>query len=275
MGAAQDSVFWCGSTPSQCCRRSEAGATSGDIVRAAPTSYPQQRPYNKSPETLPPDMLVSVSPEKHSEAFRRVPPSSDRAIDLQLGTNVEDYKEIRHNIKTEDPASMPAQTPRQARQGERTEEHSPNSENDDTSLVVGPPLESLTKDKKGEFKKGKAASMDTTPKSATSISDPVPISPAKTDPLVPVLDPANIMVTIEKKGGVRLGLKIDLTDKQSLLIEGVEDGLLKDWNEAHPDMEVRAKDRIVRVNGISGNAIKLCDVLKTDNSLVMEVSRAR
>jgi len=81
-------------------------------------------------------------------------------------------------------------------------------------------------------------------------------------------------ITVTKThGGPRLGVDVDLSDGVCLLIDKVNDGLICEWNKANPDKEVRKDDRVVSVNGTSGNAQELAEVCKRDDVLQMVVER--
>lgn len=83
-----------------------------------------------------------------------------------------------------------------------------------------------------------------------------------------IVDPAYYTVIIDRTSGDRLGIDVDHADMKTLLIEAVnEEGLVHEWNVAHPDSEVRVGDRIVEVNlehGFSGHdAFALLDACKS------------
>mmetsp|Transcript_142615 Transcript_142615/g.443575 ORF Transcript_142615/g.443575 Transcript_142615/m.443575 type:complete len:139 (+) Transcript_142615:104-520(+) len=81
-------------------------------------------------------------------------------------------------------------------------------------------------------------------------------------------------ITVKKsQGGPRLGVDVDLSDGIVLLIDKVNDGLVNEWNKLNPEKEVRKDDRVVSVNGTSGNAHELADVCKRDEVLQMVIER--
>jgi len=81
-------------------------------------------------------------------------------------------------------------------------------------------------------------------------------------------------ITVKKtQGGPRLGVDVDLSDGVCLLIDKVNDGLVSEWNKSNPEKEVRKDDRVVSVNGASGNAQELAEVCKRDEVLNMVIER--
>lgn len=58
----------------------------------------------------------------------------------------------------------------------------------------------------------------------------------------------------KRKPNFRLGIDVDTTQGLALLVDAVTGGLVEEWNRLHPDLQVRAGDQIVEVNGISGDA---------------------
>jgi hypothetical protein len=70
-----------------------------------------------------------------------------------------------------------------------------------------------------------------------------------------------------------VGLFVDTARKTYLVVSGVEGGAAAAWNYANPDREVRAGDRIMSVNRVSGDAKNMIKVCKTDTVLDMFVRR--
>jgi len=73
-----------------------------------------------------------------------------------------------------------------------------------------------------------------------------------------------------------LGAEVDTTNGVHMHVLKVEDGgLLASWNLAHPDMEVQPGDRMVTVNGHSGEAAQLLQACKDNDVLEMRIVRAK
>mmetsp|Transcript_67523 Transcript_67523/g.106965 ORF Transcript_67523/g.106965 Transcript_67523/m.106965 type:complete len:163 (-) Transcript_67523:117-605(-) len=77
-------------------------------------------------------------------------------------------------------------------------------------------------------------------------------------------------IQIDRTSGERLGIDVDNLDGMTLLIESVNDGLVKKWNDAHPDKEVKPGDRLVEVNGIRDKLVELVDECKKDQMLTIK-----
>jgi hypothetical protein len=80
-------------------------------------------------------------------------------------------------------------------------------------------------------------------------------------------------ISIKKGDDACLGLDVDNTDGPSLLVDAVQEGLVKDWNAAHPECEVRPRDRIVDVNGVAGDANIIIEELSVSPSLSITIRR--
>eukprot|EP00929_Paragymnodinium_shiwhaense_P123379 TRINITY_DN97183_c0_g1_i1.p1 TRINITY_DN97183_c0_g1~~TRINITY_DN97183_c0_g1_i1.p1 ORF type:complete len:162 (+),score=38.61 TRINITY_DN97183_c0_g1_i1:113-598(+) len=83
-------------------------------------------------------------------------------------------------------------------------------------------------------------------------------------------------VNIKKRPGARLGIDIDLSDGVTLLIETVNTGLISEWNDADGatlGKKVQSGDRIVAVNGKSGDAQILADRCVKDDVLDLTLRR--
>eukprot|EP00930_Biecheleria_cincta_P038432 TRINITY_DN263_c2_g1_i1.p1 TRINITY_DN263_c2_g1~~TRINITY_DN263_c2_g1_i1.p1 ORF type:complete len:149 (-),score=38.73 TRINITY_DN263_c2_g1_i1:113-559(-) len=102
---------------------------------------------------------------------------------------------------------------------------------------------------------------------------PAAVPPAKDPPKVG----EEFTVQIVKGGPERskLGIDADLTDGIALVIDSVNDGLIRDWNIANPEMAINRFDRIVEVNGQRGNANDITEVCKNDNTLIIKVLKMK
>jgi hypothetical protein len=70
-----------------------------------------------------------------------------------------------------------------------------------------------------------------------------------------------------------LGLDVDITDGPTLLIDAVQEGLVKNWNAKNPGSEVMPRDRFLEVNGVSGDAKLIIDELSKAQALSITVRR--
>mmetsp|Transcript_99664 Transcript_99664/g.279113 ORF Transcript_99664/g.279113 Transcript_99664/m.279113 type:complete len:130 (-) Transcript_99664:148-537(-) len=110
--------------------------------------------------------------------------------------------------------------------------------------------------------------------------DPTKVDPVQQEVVLPSLSPKvdagkpnEWNITLVKAEGVKLGIDVDLNDNTVLVVEAIHDGLVSNWNKAHPDREVKSGDKVVSVNGTKGNAASMVDVIKTEATLEMVVQR--
>jgi len=52
-------------------------------------------------------------------------------------------------------------------------------------------------------------------------------------------------------------------------------GLVSEWNRDHPDKRVATGDIITEVNGISGSADRMCEIIATDQTLTLTMLKYR
>lgn len=74
-------------------------------------------------------------------------------------------------------------------------------------------------------------------------------------------------------GKSKLGIDVDLTDGFGLLIDQVNEGLIRDWNQVHPELAVLRGDRIIAVNGVNGHSNEISEVCKSQAVLEIIVQR--
>eukprot|EP00746_Dinoflagellata_sp_MGD_P026638 gnl/MRDRNA2_/MRDRNA2_162781_c0_seq1.p1 gnl/MRDRNA2_/MRDRNA2_162781_c0~~gnl/MRDRNA2_/MRDRNA2_162781_c0_seq1.p1 ORF type:complete len:183 (+),score=36.93 gnl/MRDRNA2_/MRDRNA2_162781_c0_seq1:69-551(+) len=74
----------------------------------------------------------------------------------------------------------------------------------------------------------------------------------------------------------KLGIDVDPRDNVSLVIQNIRDGLVQDWNAAQMDASKRVvkTDRVVEVNGVSGNSAEMLRVCQEDPKLTMKLQRS-
>lgn len=71
-------------------------------------------------------------------------------------------------------------------------------------------------------------------------------------------------IHIDRELGQPVGLGIDMLDEVSLVIDSMNEGVVKSWNDKHPDSSIGCYDRIIELNCISGNSSKMLATLKND-----------
>eukprot|EP00930_Biecheleria_cincta_P010448 TRINITY_DN112575_c0_g1_i1.p1 TRINITY_DN112575_c0_g1~~TRINITY_DN112575_c0_g1_i1.p1 ORF type:complete len:177 (+),score=40.44 TRINITY_DN112575_c0_g1_i1:48-533(+) len=80
-------------------------------------------------------------------------------------------------------------------------------------------------------------------------------------------------VEIYVDDGRRLGIDVDVTDGAAAVVDNINEGLVMDWNRAHPEAAIKKHDRIMEVNGQRGDANLIIETCKRDQRLVMKVLR--
>eukprot|EP00927_Polykrikos_kofoidii_P052351 TRINITY_DN46143_c0_g1_i1.p1 TRINITY_DN46143_c0_g1~~TRINITY_DN46143_c0_g1_i1.p1 ORF type:complete len:244 (-),score=54.03 TRINITY_DN46143_c0_g1_i1:58-789(-) len=84
-------------------------------------------------------------------------------------------------------------------------------------------------------------------------------------------------ITIDRTvGDEKLGVDVDLDhpNEATLLINAVTGGLVGRWNEEHPEQQVGVADRVVEINGLSGNRLQLVEECKQRKKLHIRIQVA-
>eukprot|EP00930_Biecheleria_cincta_P084948 TRINITY_DN74371_c0_g1_i1.p1 TRINITY_DN74371_c0_g1~~TRINITY_DN74371_c0_g1_i1.p1 ORF type:complete len:482 (+),score=114.00 TRINITY_DN74371_c0_g1_i1:62-1447(+) len=85
---------------------------------------------------------------------------------------------------------------------------------------------------------------------------------------------AEYTVTLHKICGDKMGIVVDHTDGLTFLIEEINDGLVKQWNDDPGNQEkINVGDRIVEVNNIRGDGLQLADECKKNQILNLRIRR--
>merc|ERR1719199_2055997 len=79
-------------------------------------------------------------------------------------------------------------------------------------------------------------------------------------------------VRLQRQPNIKLGLRLDGKDGQSLLVEKVNVGLVKAWNDANPSLAIQPGDRIVSVNGVRGEPQLLIEQTAEEKSPVITLT---
>jgi mRNA deadenylase 3'-5' endonuclease subunit Ccr4 len=82
-------------------------------------------------------------------------------------------------------------------------------------------------------------------------------------------------VVLNKRENKPLGIDIDRSDGVTLLVTSIETGMnpMSDWNKSHPSNIVNLGDRIIEVNGASGDAQKLLLECRRPGEITMRLKR--
>jgi len=106
--------------------------------------------------------------------------------------------------------------------------------------------------------------------SRTSRANPSKGLEGITDPIVP----GQFRVEINRSSGGTLGVSVDGSDGQSLLVEEIDEGgVMMEWNKRNPDLAVKPGYRIIEVNGKRGNSEELAEEAATTIILHILVQR--
>jgi len=82
------------------------------------------------------------------------------------------------------------------------------------------------------------------------------------------------LICLSREVGEPLGISLDVSDNISAVVTAVQDGLIDAWNEsADENVRIDAGDRIVDVNGFSGDADKILQRLRKDTELQIVFQR--
>jgi len=80
-------------------------------------------------------------------------------------------------------------------------------------------------------------------------------------------------IVLDRSTGVKLGVDVDQQDGEALGVESIKDGLIRQWNETHPDKRVRRGDRIIDVNGVRSDVLRIVEECKQCRELQMTIRR--
>lgn len=78
-------------------------------------------------------------------------------------------------------------------------------------------------------------------------------------------------ISLDKSKGAKLGIDVNHEEGKELFIESIEEGLVNKWNKEHPEQQVLVEDRIIEVNGVSGDVKLLLNECMKDEVLEMKL----
>eukprot|EP00928_Gymnodinium_smaydae_P074595 TRINITY_DN57629_c0_g1_i1.p2 TRINITY_DN57629_c0_g1~~TRINITY_DN57629_c0_g1_i1.p2 ORF type:complete len:160 (+),score=47.13 TRINITY_DN57629_c0_g1_i1:80-559(+) len=89
-----------------------------------------------------------------------------------------------------------------------------------------------------------------------------------------------VTINLTRPPGSELGLDVDLQDEKTLLIDGIGKGLVSEYNEKALAQDanayiVKTGDRIIEVNGVSGDSELLANRCTQDVELRVTIRRGR
>lgn len=86
--------------------------------------------------------------------------------------------------------------------------------------------------------------------------------------------PGQWMVTVTISGSNRLGVDADWSDGKTLYIKAILAGAVHDWNRENPTKAVQPGDRVISVNGVTGDALAMVREIKDRNLLLLLFQKA-
>ncbi|CAL1168805.1 unnamed protein product [Cladocopium goreaui] len=86
--------------------------------------------------------------------------------------------------------------------------------------------------------------------------------------------PGQWMVTVTISGSNRLGVDADWSDGKTLYIKAILAGAVHDWNRENPTKAVQPGDRVISVNGVTGDAQAMVREIKDRNLLLLLFQKA-
>jgi len=107
---------------------------------------------------------------------------------------------------------------------------------------------------------------------AASVVDPRALVPGQQQ-LVVVRYTEYAVELCTHAGGPSLGINADKSLYNSLGVAGIGEGLVAEWNAAHPHCTVQEGDQIVEVNGVRGNWVMLRDLCAKSGVLKIVLQR--
>lgn len=119
-------------------------------------------------------------------------------------------------------------------------------------------------------------------KSSTDCAEPlepklgaaVPSEKAVLSVLMPPAANLELVIMMERELGHNIGLSLDALDGMAAFVDDITFGAVRFWNNSNPPhMHLKVHDRIVGVNNIRGQPIKLLNELKTSTTWVLTVQR--
>lgn len=81
-------------------------------------------------------------------------------------------------------------------------------------------------------------------------------------------------IVVEKRNAsTKLGIDVDTTQDDSLIVDGVGGGMISEWNRENPEMQVQPGDLVVEVNGVMEDALSMLTECQISKRLHIVFSR--
>lgn len=86
--------------------------------------------------------------------------------------------------------------------------------------------------------------------------------------------PTEFAINVNRKGqSVGCAITYDATTGVTLVVEAVNDGPVKVWNDLNPGNTVQVGDRVIAVNGLRGTAVQLLEKIRATDELQLAFVR--
>lgn len=83
------------------------------------------------------------------------------------------------------------------------------------------------------------------------------------------------LMEVDCSQGESLGLELDITNADYLVVNGIRDGLIKGWNRANREDMITCSDRIIQVNDVRGRGLLLLQELQANKKLRIKYQRTQ
>merc|ERR1712025_1058743 len=84
---------------------------------------------------------------------------------------------------------------------------------------------------------------------------------------------ATFSIRIDRTKGDQLGLVVTSPDKERVVVQSIQDGLIRVYNTRHPTRSVQPSDEIVEVDGQRGNPDEILELLNANKVLSITLRR--
>jgi len=87
--------------------------------------------------------------------------------------------------------------------------------------------------------------------------------------------PHTFSIGFEKLPDETLGIEVEMLDSETALILEIKGGAFLRWNKDNKSPTINIGDKIIEVNGVSGNSTHILEMLKSSSRLDLRVQRSK
>jgi len=84
-----------------------------------------------------------------------------------------------------------------------------------------------------------------------------------------------LSIGFDKLPDEALGIEVETLDSETALVLDIKDGAFRRWNKENKGRAVNIGDKIIEVNGISGNSTQILQTLKSSSRLDLQLQRSQ